>query len=166
MIFPAPQFNPTAYFPGGSATQLQSGFTSYRLPYDPAAVNTKVNQSLAAPDIRAALGAMPQNTGVAFNSPGRAYAASIAAAATQADNAQKRAMMPLQAESANLSTLLNQEAARNAEAAAMAQFGQNQWQMLQRQALEAQQLQDQQRMSAMGSLQAMLSPFVQMMMGG
>lgn len=162
MIFPAPQFNPSSYFPGGASSLI----SEHRLPFNPADVSASVNQQVAAPDFYGNLSAMPQNTGVAFNSAGRAYMAAAGAADTQRRNATTRAMTPLQAEGQNLSVLLNQEAARNAEASALAGLNQSRWQQMQQQMLQQRQLQDMQGQGAMDQAAGMLSPFLQMLMGG
>lgn len=115
---PAPQTNPSAYQPGGFMMQWGQGF---KLPYNPADIFSKVNQSVGAPSLSEGMQQMPGNIGIASNSPARAYLASMRAVAPQvSQNANIRAMLPLQYGSQNASSLLAQQIAAEQEALGLA----------------------------------------------
>lgn len=143
---PAPQTNPSAYQPGGFMMQRQE----FRLPYNPADIFSKVNQSVGAPNMAEAMQQMPGNTGIAANSPARAYLASMRAVAPQvSQNANIRAMLPLQYGAQNASSLLQQQIAAEQEALGLAGM-QN--------AYYAQQ--QQQGMGGLNLLMGLLNPFL------
>lgn len=102
---PAPQFTPSAYQPGGLSYTGLSGGT--RLPYNPIDVRSKVNQSIVAPDLHAALGTFASNRGISFRSPGVVAGAMAKLSPILEANASNRAMIPLQMEGENASTSLS-----------------------------------------------------------
>lgn len=98
---PSPQGAPSAYQPGGL---LYGGIPS---PFATNDIAASVTQALQAPSLSGNLNSMPMNRGVARNSPARAYLAAMSSANTRGNNANLRAMMPLQANYANLGADLN-----------------------------------------------------------
>lgn len=93
---PSPQGAPSAYQPGG---MLYSGIPS---PFAANDIAASVTQAMQAPSFSSNLNSMPMNRGVARNSPARAYLAAMASANAKGNNANLRAMMPLQANYTNL----------------------------------------------------------------
>lgn len=138
---PGPQNSPSLYQPNG----MFYGSAQQPMPYNPMDIRSKLGQSMQAPDFAGALRSQPQN-GTAHNSPARAYIAAMRTAGQVGQNANMRAMLPLQ------------YAGQNANAMQGYQIGDQDYN------LSLQGMSQSQSNQGMGMIFDLLSPFLNQMM--